>query len=184
MQRQLPGNLVLEAAYIGNLSRTIPNGNLNINQVRAGTAGGRQHPDAPPLPAVQQRDDPPRRIGMNNYHSGMLRAEKRLSRGLSFLASYTFSRTIGNATSAQGGDFGDNQVVHGPLQPQARQGRRRARHHPPRSPSAASTICRSARAAAGFRRAAVPGARRLDHRLDHRHAERRAVYRHHADQRH
>ena len=47
---------------------------------------------------------------MNNYHSGMLRAEKRFKQGFSFLGSYTFSRTIGNATNAGGDVYGDNQV--------------------------------------------------------------------------
>jgi hypothetical protein len=110
VQRQVAKDLVVELSYIGNLSRRIPNGNLNLNQVppdkmAAGNAQVRR-----PFPQFGNVTSSSAPIGMSNYHSGMLRAEKRFQHGLSFLASYTFARTIGNATSAGGDTFGDNQV--------------------------------------------------------------------------
>lgn len=41
----------------------------------------------------------------NNYHAGLLRLERRFDKGLSFISSYTFARTIddyGNLNDATG----------------------------------------------------------------------------------
>ena len=43
---------------------------------------------------------------MSSYHALLLRAEKRYSQGLQFLASYTFSKFLDNADAIAGGDFG------------------------------------------------------------------------------
>lgn len=47
-------------------------------------------------------------LGVNNYHAGILRLEKRFSHGLSCLGSYTWARNIGNLDEAAG--FGDDQI--------------------------------------------------------------------------
>ena len=110
IQRQLSRDLVVEVSYIGNLSRKIPNGNLNLNQVAPNQMAVGNAQVRRPFPQFGNVTAASAPIGMNNYHSGMLRAEKRFQHGLSFLASYTFSRTIGNATNTGGDVFGDNQV--------------------------------------------------------------------------
>jgi hypothetical protein len=50
-------------------------------------------------------------MGANNYHAGIVKLEKRLSGGLSFLSTYTFARNIGNInqTAASSNGTGDNQ---------------------------------------------------------------------------
>jgi len=108
VQRQLPGNTVLEMSYMGNLSRKLPLSNLNINQVppalmAAGNAQVRR-----PFPQFNNVTINYPTMGVNNYHALMLRAEKRLSHGLNLLGTYTWSRNIGNVDENAG--FGDNQI--------------------------------------------------------------------------
>lgn len=110
IQRQLGGNLVLEVQYVGNLSRKLPGSDLNLNQVPYSLLGPGNAQVRRPYPQFNNVISSSAPIAMNNYHSGMIRAEKRFSGGLSFLGSYTFARTIGNATSAGGEEYGDNQV--------------------------------------------------------------------------
>ncbi|MBL8227574.1 MAG: TonB-dependent receptor [Bryobacterales bacterium] len=110
VQRQFWKDLVLEVSYVANLSRKIPGSAIQLNQVRpelmaAGNAQVRR-----PFPQFGNVSSSSEPVGMSNYHSGMVRAEKRFKNGLSFLGSYTFARTIGNATSAGGDLFGDNQI--------------------------------------------------------------------------
>ncbi|MFB3825181.1 MAG: carboxypeptidase regulatory-like domain-containing protein [Bryobacteraceae bacterium] len=109
VQRQLPGSVVVEAAYVANLSRKVPSPNLTLNQVRPELMASGNAQSRRPFPQFNNVNVLSPTIGMNNYHSGMARVEKRLSQGLSFLATYTFARTIGDCSSSNGGDFGDNQ---------------------------------------------------------------------------
>jgi hypothetical protein len=39
-------------------------------------------------------------LGVSNYYAGMVRAEKRFSKGLSFLATYTYSKFLANTVDA------------------------------------------------------------------------------------
>ena len=110
IQRQLGSDTVVEVSYLGNLSRKIPNGSLQLNQVPPDKMGPGNAQIRRPFPQFGNVSAASAPIGMNNYHSGMIRAEKRFSRGFNFLASYTFSRAIGNATDAGGDVYGDNQV--------------------------------------------------------------------------
>ncbi len=92
LQEELPGRVVLEVAYVGNLSRKLPGPNLSINQIA---------PDRL-RPGVTQRDRPfPQftnvsivlpAIGRSDYHAGTARLEKRFSHGFNFLATYTYSK--------------------------------------------------------------------------------------------
>jgi hypothetical protein len=98
VQRALTRSLSLEAAYVG----------------QKGTHLQRRQPVNRPLPgpgAVQSRRPFPRfsdiSVGAwdtdSNYHSLQLRAEQRLARGLSFTASYAFSKSIDNNSDYGGG---------------------------------------------------------------------------------
>ncbi len=111
VQRQLPGNTVLEIFYTGNLSRKLPIGTMNINQVRPEIMGpdtsGQAFRPFPQFLNVQVRSTS---IGSNNYHAGSIRVEKRLSQGLAFLSGYTWSRSIGDASNATTSEFGNNQI--------------------------------------------------------------------------
>lgn len=47
-------------------------------------------------------------LGFSNYQSFMLQLNKRLSYGLQFVSNYTFSKNLGNITSAFGDTWGQN----------------------------------------------------------------------------
>jgi len=131
LQRQMPGNLVVEAAYVGMKGTHLYYGgaeNFNhlpeiagasaaqitaLNQqvtnpfygiIKTGALSG-------PLVSAYQLQLPyPQFTGFSvdslpvatsTYHSLQLRAEKRLSKGLQFLVTYTFSKSIDDS-SGQG----------------------------------------------------------------------------------
>jgi len=108
IQRQLGGNVVVELSYLGNLGRKMSTSNLSMNQVpAAGLASGNAQVRRP-FPQFNDVAILYPSLGINNYHAGVLRAEKRLSGGLSLLGTYTWSRAIGNLDEAVG--IGDDQI--------------------------------------------------------------------------
>lgn len=109
IQRQMPANLLLEARYAANLARKLPSSNMAINQVRIENAGAGNAQVKRPYPQFNGVSVLSPTIGSNNYHALTLRAEKRLSQGLSFLAGYTWSRSIGDTNNTNGG-LGDDQI--------------------------------------------------------------------------
>jgi len=134
LQRQLPGNIVVEAAYAGNKGTRLPVG-LQWNQVhpqyQALGAQLNQQVDNPffglvttgplaartitraqslrPFPQYLNMStvNPARtqHIGSSIYHALTLRAEKRFSQGMNFVAVYTTSKLIDDAS---GRIFGEN----------------------------------------------------------------------------
>jgi hypothetical protein len=106
VQQELHGRMVVELAYVGNVSRNLPGPNLSINQIA---------PDRL-RPGVTQRDRPfPQfanvlvvlpAIGRSDYHAGTARLEKRFSHGFNFLGTYTYARFL-NDTDEGGDDVGD-----------------------------------------------------------------------------
>jgi hypothetical protein len=106
VQQELPGRMVLELAYLGNLSRNLPGTNLSINQIAPDRLG----------PGVTQRDRPYPQfanvsivlpaIGRSDYHAGSMRLEKRFSRGVSLLATYTRATFLSD-TDDGGASVGD-----------------------------------------------------------------------------
>ena len=123
MQHQLAGNVLVEAAYIGNLSHRIGSGNTEqINQLDYGRYGRLgslltadiTSPDAvaagisAPFPGFQgsiaQGLRPyPQYLGINGqtsmignstYHAAQFKAQKTYSNGLSFLIGYTISKNL------------------------------------------------------------------------------------------
>ena len=106
IQRELGGNMVFEAGYLGNSSRRLESLRA-VNEAR------------PANPAVDRRTIPQRspfpnfgRIqlvdngGMGTYHSLGLKLTKRYGGGLTFLNSYTWAKAIDTATAIRnhGGD--------------------------------------------------------------------------------
>ena len=111
IQRQLPGRMVLDVAYTGNLSRKLPIGSMQINQVFSDDMG----PDyngqfVRPYPQFNNVTVLSAGLGNNNYHAGSVRVEKRLSQGLTFLSGYTWARSIGDASNTTTGELGNNQI--------------------------------------------------------------------------
>jgi hypothetical protein len=109
VQRQLPGNMMVEAAYLANASRKLASANMGINQVLPQnlTATSRQT-DRPYAQFTNVTINLPS-LGVSNYHAMMLRAEKRFSGGWNFLTTYTWSKFLNNTNeggSVVGGEGG------------------------------------------------------------------------------
>jgi len=113
MEYQLPGDTVVELSYAGSHGSRLY-GFYNGNQATPST-----DPNAPlaprrPFPAVDATIDSFRSDTISNYHSLQARIEKRASHGLQFEASYTYSHSLDDASSASlgslnNGDFRDQR---------------------------------------------------------------------------
>jgi hypothetical protein len=108
VQRQLGSDMVLEVSYVGTLARHMPNGPITIDQVPPALMGPGNAQVRRPYPQFSNVVLEGPSNGVTNYHAGMIRLEKRASKGLTMLTSYTWSRNIGNLTEAAG--EGDTQV--------------------------------------------------------------------------
>src|SRR5204863_17921 len=105
IQQELPGNMVVEVAGLGNLSRKLSNANLSLNQIapdvlsslqaRGVTTQLQQYRPFPQFTDVLIQFPA---NGLSDYYAALVRADKRFSHGLSFGANYTWSRYLGNIT--------------------------------------------------------------------------------------
>ena len=111
VQRQLPGNTMVEAAYLANASRKLPSSNLSINQVLPEKLSPTSKQIDRPYPQFSNVTLNLPSLGVSNYHAMMLRAEKRFSSGWNFLTTYTWSKFLNNtneggtAVGAEGGTY-------------------------------------------------------------------------------
>jgi hypothetical protein len=109
IQHELGRGIVVEAAYVGNLSRKLPSSNLTLNQIPPERMG----------PGATQADRPfPQfsdvvllfpTLGSSNYHAGLFRVEKRFTHGFNLLATYTVSR-FRNDTDEGAASLGETGV--------------------------------------------------------------------------
>lgn len=106
VQRELPGNMVFETGYVGNVSH-------RLESLRAVNEAIPADPRVDPRPIFERSPFPNfGRIqlvdngGNGSYHSWGSKLTKRYSNGATLLASYTWSRSIDTATAIrnQGGD--------------------------------------------------------------------------------
>jgi hypothetical protein len=123
VQRELPGRLMVDASYVGSRTRGLPvskgvneitaeqlaQGNVMLQQVAnpfqgllPGTAfNGATVPRQqlvrpfPQFGSITQDRNP---FGVNDYDSFQISVNKRMARGLQFLVSYTWSRTLEEVT--------------------------------------------------------------------------------------
>jgi hypothetical protein len=113
LQYQLPAETVLEISYAGSHGQRLYgfyNGNQAVPSI---------DPNAPlaprrPFPAVDGTIATLRSNTFSNYNSLQVHLEKRLSRGLQFQVSYTYSHALDDASSASlgslnNGDFRDQR---------------------------------------------------------------------------
>jgi hypothetical protein len=136
LQRQLPGNWVVELAYSGNHGTHLVSGGYNLNQLAPeqyqtlGTTLQNTVPNPyagivpgslgaaritlqqslyafPYYTSVTVRNP---HLGNSIYHSGLIRVEKRFSQGLTFLASYTKAKLISDSIATPIG-FGNVEQV-------------------------------------------------------------------------
>lgn len=100
VQRELPGDLMAEAAYVGNLGHKLPMPDINMNMVPLvnGRGPATQDQRMRPFPQygnVSQRS--PSRAN-STYHALNVKVEKRYSHGMNFLTNYTWSKFIDNSS--------------------------------------------------------------------------------------
>lgn len=142
IERQLSGNMVVEAGYHGSIGSHVQSNGLNYNQVNyvnlpanlnpftatgrslltaniasaAAVAAGIQKPYSSFTGTVNQSlrpfpqysgIDAEARGGHSSYHSLQVKLDKRYSLGLTFQASYVFSKLL---TDADGGSSGTNPL--------------------------------------------------------------------------
>lgn len=93
LQRELFSDLIVEASYVGSKgTKLIRSRNFNQAVLGAGSIASRR-------PYSNFGNITLRESSANSiYHSLQLRAEKRFARGLSFLASYTWSKAIDDSS--------------------------------------------------------------------------------------
>ncbi|HEY2933804.1 MAG TPA: carboxypeptidase-like regulatory domain-containing protein [Acidobacteriota bacterium] len=119
IQRALPWNMAAEVGYIGQKGTRLEI-NQNFNDCPASTTACAQARRPYPRFGASARGD---FDAHSVYHAFQTKLEKRLSAGLSFLASYVWSKSIDNASNALGGSpnqydlrnnrgLSDNDIPH------------------------------------------------------------------------
>lgn len=93
LQREVGSDTVFEIGYLGSKGSHLPL-NRNLNQATPGPAqqiqARRPYPQFGNITWIES-------VANSTYHSMELKAEKRYTKGLSLLASYTFSKSIDNS---------------------------------------------------------------------------------------
>jgi hypothetical protein len=104
VQREVARDLVVEIGYIGNVSHHLTANDLSLDQVppQLMTSGNAQL--VRPFPQFSNVTWINPSIGNSTYHAAFVRAEKRMSHGISFLAHYTFSKFLDDVEAAN--EFG------------------------------------------------------------------------------
>jgi hypothetical protein len=99
LQRQLPASFILEAGYVGKLSRHLPSF-ININQLAPGTLQANRGLNAEALrpylgfSSILYEGN----RSSSDYNAMTASLERRFHKGLTFQAAYTFSRSIDDAS--------------------------------------------------------------------------------------
>jgi hypothetical protein len=100
VQREVAKDLLVEIGYIGNVSHHLTGNDLSIDQVPPQLMGPGDAQARRPFPQFSNVSLINPSIGNSTYHGGFIRAEKRLSSGLSFLAHYTWSKFLDDVEAA------------------------------------------------------------------------------------
>jgi hypothetical protein len=90
IQQQLPANILFEIAYVGSKGthlQVLVDHNQDPVPGPGDVQARRPYPQYGPFTSIENH-------GNSSYHSLQLKAEKRLSAGLLFLSSFTFSKSI------------------------------------------------------------------------------------------
>jgi hypothetical protein len=101
VQRELPKNIVVSAAYVGAAGRHLIDEYNLAEQIFNQPAGVHLYPGMGAVNVEEAR-------GISMYHSMQIEAQHRWSNGLQFTASYTFSKTIDDGSGAFGAN--GNQI--------------------------------------------------------------------------
>jgi hypothetical protein len=100
VQRDFGRSVLVEAGYIGNISHHLTANDFTLDQVppQLMTSGNSQL--VRPFPQFSNVTWINPSIGNSTYHGVFVRAEKRTSAGVSFLAHYTFSKFLDDVEAA------------------------------------------------------------------------------------
>jgi Carboxypeptidase regulatory-like domain len=107
IQHELPGGWLVEASYLGNLSRKLPSQNLSINQIEPSRLTASSTQRDRPFPQFSNVTIVFPSLGASNYHAGTLRVEKRFAAGFNLLSTYTWAKFLNNVDEG-GSALGDN----------------------------------------------------------------------------
>jgi Carboxypeptidase regulatory-like domain len=101
VQRQFGNDWVVEAGYLGSVSRHLY-GFQNINQAVPGTSGSiASRVPFPNYGVIQLVAD-----GFNgNYHAGSVKVTRRYSNGMNLITSYTWSKSLDNSSGIRNQGF-------------------------------------------------------------------------------
>jgi len=104
IQREVAG-MVIEAGYLGNLSRKLALSAINMNQippslVDAIRPAGVFRQGFRPFPQFNNVSIQNPTFGVTDYHAGTFSLERRFSGGLSLHATYTWAKNLGNIDDA------------------------------------------------------------------------------------
>jgi hypothetical protein len=105
VQRELGRGIVVEAGYIGNLSRNLSLAAINMNQIPpslidAIRPAGVFRQGFRPFPQFNNVSIQNPTFGVTDYHAGAFKIEKRFGEGASIHATYTWSKNLGNIDDA------------------------------------------------------------------------------------
>lgn len=104
VQRELAWQTLIEVSYVANVGHKLNGPNTNTNQVRPELMGAGNAQVRRPFPQFANVTVVTPMWGNSSYHSVNVKAEKRFSRGLNFLANYTHAKFIDDVAS--GFEFG------------------------------------------------------------------------------
>jgi len=100
VQREVASNLLVEVGYMANVSHHLTANDFSLNQVPSTLMGPGDAQARRPFPQFSNVTWINPSIGNSTYHAGFVRAEKRFSGGISFLAHYTFSKFLDDVEAA------------------------------------------------------------------------------------
>jgi hypothetical protein len=117
VQREFGLGTVLQVAYVGSHGKNL-SFPVDINQVPKNLLSPTDSPASRPYPQFQGLGGNTYN-GISNYNALQVQAEKRLSRGISFNANYTWSHFLDDQDSAGWGGRGGNQPYQNAFDPSA-----------------------------------------------------------------
>ncbi|MCC7498371.1 MAG: TonB-dependent receptor [Bryobacterales bacterium] len=121
IQHKLPGGIMLDTGYVGSkgtrLSIAFDEDGMAFNRpiqlVDPRTPGLAPLNDRRPNPNFARIVEGVKTVGDSTYHSLQVRAERRLSRGLTFLTAYTWAKSM-SGPHDQGGLIGNGSFIGTP----------------------------------------------------------------------
>jgi len=117
LQKKLPGNIIIDAGYVGSkgtkLIVTFEDLNRPINLIDPRTPGQPSINARRPNQAFQRNVRSDKSVGNSTYHSLQMKLERRMAKGITFLSAYTWSHSISGPNDI-GGQVGGGNFIGAP----------------------------------------------------------------------